>query len=164
MIANKILDILATREPISRSQEKMIFKKGMVTGSSVFGVAEENSDIDIILPTSMSFRDYAEVLAYNQDYLGEGGDFISIYVRTSDNRVLNLLFMQNDEQTKIWRKSTFMMVKISRIRKMRKLIQNKNHRVKLFETLKQIYAQEIGCEGKASQPNQSDILDQDICF
>lgn len=136
-------------QPISQEVKAFITTNGTLTGSRAFGVAEEGADFDYIMPPLQVQGRYKKCAVW--DYLFENGGvyssdyadggFRSIYVKTEDGEVCNVLCMTNDSQYQIWFDATHAMRDLMcRNGSVAQAVKDKSNRVCLFEALREILA------------------------
>jgi hypothetical protein len=143
----KVIAELKHKKYISNELQKEINEYGIQTGSWLFGGYGSDSDVDYIIPpefphTWAEFKELQEYcyLSSEIDYSGE--ELNSIYVKTENGGVYNLLFI-NPKKLNQWIEATTIMYNLTRHHEIKELIKNKDNRVSLFETLKtMIYRKE----------------------
>jgi len=137
---DKIISILKKKKPIPERTLQVIEKVGVDTGSSVFGgYIEGKSDIDILIPPDSLSYDELIVEGYgiytNEDYDEDG--YMSMYVKTEEDIILNLLICLDDEAFDIRVKVTKILERLYKF-ELGYLLEFKGNRCLLFETLIEI--------------------------
>lgn len=130
---------LATRSPIPYLLLEKIQKHGFITGSKILGgYVEGESDIDYILPPTFPVKLIAEYkVGYPSNY--KDTTFDSYYVVNKDREILNLLIMKNQKEFDVWKETTRTILRLIRISPViKEKCTVKEHRVALFETIKDI--------------------------
>lgn len=144
MIDKSILDKLKNKPVLPEEITRTITSKAILVGSALFGGFTPKSDIDYIIPSDFPYT-WTELCEYGvvsntNNY--SNMELSSMYVKTLSNCVLNLLFI-NPNFYDIWIKAKEIMTDIidSNI-DIHNLIQNKENRVSLFETIKEMLVKE----------------------
>lgn len=135
----------------------MIYNEGKITGSSLWGVMTEESDIDVVLPPdcSLSFQEVineheGRYIYVHEDEKDENefshyfqDQFQSCYVKL-DKQIFNLLFMHKQDYFDAWNYATDRMCALVKEDKdFQERIRNKETRVALFERFKRVYLQNL---------------------
>jgi len=128
---------------------KTIIKKhGLLTGSYLFDVQNEESDRDILIPPYVNIT-FEEIIAqHNGIYLHEDEEndidhyfqegFSSCYV-LANNEIVNLILPHNQEHFERWVYASGMMVVHRKDKDFFEKIKNKEFRVEMFEKFKEEY-------------------------
>jgi len=135
--------------------EEYIRKKGIPTGSRVFGGFESGkSDVDIIvLPERFLPFDISDLIDHGYGTLGPGSkgrddsddDFKSIYIKMRFTRYpVNLLVMKYSSEYKVWVEATRLVKQLKFLPEWKGLVKIKRHRVELFESVKSMIRYERG--------------------
>lgn len=132
MIPDKIKEILETREETPQHLVEDIVDEGVVTGSFMFAGVND-SDIDIILPPHYDIQLCNRYFAYLPTAELGYEDFRSFYIKTLSGKVLNLLYMYDDDSYNKWVRATNGLIALT---KAGIDLTNKPFRVALFELLK----------------------------
>jgi predicted nucleotidyltransferase len=147
---------LEEERPISSALEKQIMDNGLKTGSYVFGDWNRDRDIDIVLPPSFP---YPEELKRREKVYDKGSSwessessFLSEYVITRDGQILNLIFVQTDQEYRVWNRATRATRNLRDLVFMRKILDDKESRVAVFEGFKQLIREYL--EGKGRRPSR----------
>jgi hypothetical protein len=145
--------------PIPYLTLEKIQKQGFITGSKrLGGYIESESDIEYILPPTFPVR-LIENHKVGWPCRYDETAFDSYYVKTKDGEILNLLIMRDQASFDIWKETTRSILRLIRISPLiREKCNNKNHRVKLFETIKEILT------GLDFKNDHKSISDDDIPF
>jgi hypothetical protein len=134
--------IIEELDPLRKKDFNMLVRNSIPFGSQVFGGADEFSDHDYITKgwkAKLSFDYIVRELGgyYFGDYRGQGFD--SCYVKAPNGDVVNFLCMHDEPTYRKWVKATRSMISIIEdVPFLKRKIQNKHLRVKLFEVLKEL--------------------------
>jgi hypothetical protein len=126
---------------------------GVKTGSSLWKVNKQSSDIDYIIPLHANLT-WNDVLNYHEGvycheykeenephYWQEG--FKTLYVLWKD-QIYNLIFPFNKDQQEAWAYATHRISQLIKENKgFKKNIKNKENRITLFERFKRVYLENI---------------------
>ena len=136
----EIQTALKNKEPIPKEIEIYIRKKGMITGSRVFGgFTSGESDIDVIVNMRTFPWCFDDLIPYGyyvtHDYRGDGYQSIYVNVRYSKH-IHNLLLVFENYKAWCWATQQLKQVK-KESPGMKELLKSKDLRVALFEVLKE---------------------------
>ncbi len=138
-LSPNIKQLLESATPLQPHQEIFIRMQGTPTGSTVFGVAEADTDEDVIL-TLKQFRSMK--LSTDDCLRYEGGayafdEFTSWYVKCASGKVINLLVMYTEEVKSQFVYATQKMVgKVTSEPSYKESIRDKKFRCEEFEKFK----------------------------
>lgn len=142
-----------TVKVIPERLENIIKKRGKKFGSCVFGGLQESSDIDILflvdkndeeleLLNNFYFLDRMDTKLMRYvagQYRGEGGEFVSVYVKCRfTKRPVNLLLFDDPEIYQVWADATAIMKLALQNSRIKEVVKNKQRRVSFFEEIKHI--------------------------
>ena len=148
---NKLKEVSNSIKLIDTSEKVfyIIENEGVITGSSLWGVNDDNSDIDIILSPDCSIDWHEVMINHNGIYLHkadegfqhyEEEDFKSCYVVYFEYYIYNLLFMKTNKAYQKWIYATN---KINAYLKndisFKHEIRGKEKRIEYFERFKEEY-------------------------
>lgn len=139
-------------KPVPLGLEKIIRKRGVKSGSCVFGGLRESSDVDILF---LLDRDDEELELLNdfyfrarldtefmryvaEQYRDEDSEFLSVYVKCRfTKRPVNLLLFDVPEIYWTWVDATMIMKRAIKDARMKEAIKDKRKRVYFFEAIKE---------------------------
>lgn len=130
---------------------KKIIALGFRTGSTLWGIGNDDSDIDIVLSHKFLRSDPRMLLDgldeyfikhFNSNYDGEEECIHSFYSLTTNNKkVINLIVCTNDKQYNAWKAATDVMSNLINSNIVfKEIMKNKTMRVELFENFKDYYS------------------------
>lgn len=147
-------------------------KHGVLSGSQVYGGATESSDYDYLIsekcsPPILKFLWGTDYYTYKKgDYRTE--HFLSVYVLSPDDNLVNLILFVHDEAFELWCKATKLLKVMTKIPIVRKMCRVKRSRVLLFEallySLDTYYGSKVVVEDVYRVPKSGAEDDDDIPF
>ncbi len=148
----KIIEWLHGQPDLPNEVEKEILDKGIMTGTYAFGMATNDSDLDIIMPLERDIK-YAEIefLQYNElaffiessagsEYENLEGMTACYVILPTSGQLTNLLFPPSVIVRRQWIKATRAMKKICEESKYaNRLFREREVRIPIFKALKTFY-------------------------
>ena len=158
--------------PVDMETQKLIRSKGILSGSTLFGGGGDDSDIDYIVrytPDIMNRLTNQNSFSYYKSRLYKEPDTLSVYVKFDKiKRPINLIVCNSDESFKAWTTATklFAFFIQSDLKIEYKVIKDKNYRVSLFKSFREMLKNVFTNFEEYSQDStvNDDYPDDDIPF
>ena len=155
------IELLKTKEDITKELNDEIFEKCLQTGSTIFGGVTETSDIDFILTDTEDelFNKLKPFGIIVMNYDIPDMVFRTMYVKYKKD-IFNIIFVKDEKFFVIWEKAQYLFLELNKNSEFKRMIQKKEFRISIFETFRNFYGWKPTV--KVSMTDLKEITDVEI--